>query len=240
MKHPFRSHILPFFTIGAGALGFALRLWLFSAIDEKGLLPAKHPAGVLLFILSAVVLGVLFLATRQIEPRNINKKGLLYSKLGAYFLGCIGLVCNSLTGISGSTSKLAMPAMILGIIGGLTMLCMAVLEFRSKRIPYWLSVIFTVSLMVQTVAQCQVWGAEPQLQVYFFPLMASVFLILSAYHKTARLARKGKRASLAFFSQSAAFFCCLSFNSTHGIYYLGMFLWAALQLASCLPRKKEA
>ena len=64
MKHPFRSHILPFFTVGAGGLGFALRLWLYAGIDEKGLLPVGHPADYLLFLLSALTIGILFLATR--------------------------------------------------------------------------------------------------------------------------------------------------------------------------------
>ena len=42
MKHPFRSHILPFFTMGAGGLGLVLRLYLFSNMDENKLLPAGH------------------------------------------------------------------------------------------------------------------------------------------------------------------------------------------------------
>ena len=67
MKHPFRSHILPLFTMGAGGLGFALRLWLFSATDEKGLLPAGHWADAALYLLTALVLGILFLATRQLS-----------------------------------------------------------------------------------------------------------------------------------------------------------------------------
>ena len=74
MKHPFRSHILPFFTVGAGGLGFALRLWLYAGIDEKGLLPVGHPADYLLFLLSALTIGILFLATRKLEPRKINRE----------------------------------------------------------------------------------------------------------------------------------------------------------------------
>ena len=47
MKHPFHCNILPYFTMGAGGLGLALRLWLFSAVDEKGLLPKDLKRGVL-------------------------------------------------------------------------------------------------------------------------------------------------------------------------------------------------
>ena len=84
MKHPFRSHILPFFTMGAGGLGFALRLWLFSATDEKGLLPAGHFADSALFILTALTLGILFLATRELKPRRISKSAASLSSAIAY------------------------------------------------------------------------------------------------------------------------------------------------------------
>ena len=240
MKHPFRFHILPVFTLGAGGLGFALRLWLFSATDEKGLLPAGHIAGTLLFLLSAIILGILFLATRKPEARPINKTALRRCHLAAGLLGFIGLVFNALSNILGSTSKLAIPAVVLSIAGAAAMLWMGILGFRGKKIPYPLNAVLTVALMVETVAQCQVWGAEPQLQVYFFPLMASVFLVLAAYQKTALLAGEGKRTLLAFFSQAAAFFCCLSFNSVHAVFYVGLFFWAAMQVCIPLPRKKEA
>ena len=73
MKHPFRSRILPHFTLGAGLLGLALRIWLFSDIDGKGLLPAGHPADSALYILTALTLGILYLATRELTSRKISK-----------------------------------------------------------------------------------------------------------------------------------------------------------------------
>ena len=68
MKHPFRCRILPIFTIGAGGLGFALRLWLYAGIDAKGLLPAGHPADYALFLLSAITVGILFLLPGSSGP----------------------------------------------------------------------------------------------------------------------------------------------------------------------------
>ena len=74
MKHPFHSRILPLFPIAAGAVGLALRVWLFSATDDKGLLPVGHPANYALYLLTAVTLGILFLATRELHPRRINRE----------------------------------------------------------------------------------------------------------------------------------------------------------------------
>ncbi len=240
MKHPFRSHILPFFTLGAGGLGFALRLWLFSGLDEKGLLPAKHPANALLFLFSALVLGILFLATHNLEFRSVNRKVLRPVNAIACVLGGLGLILSAKVSMGSNTSSLTVPALVLNLAGGLILFFMAFLKFSGKKLPYWLPAALTVVLMVTTITQCQVWGAEPQLHAYFFPLMASVFLILTAYQETAVLVRKSNRSLLAFFSQSAAFFCCLSFNSFHKYFYMSLFLWATLQIYACLPRRKEA
>ena len=130
MKHPFRCQILPYFTMGAGGIGLALRLWLFSAVDEKGLLPAKHPAGSALFLLSALVLGILFLATRQPEVRPFRKNSLRLLNTAAYVLGGIGLILNAAVVLPASSAKLALPAMGLCLFGGLVMLFMAFLTFR--------------------------------------------------------------------------------------------------------------
>lgn len=240
MKHPFKSHILPFFPMGAGGLGFALRLWLFSTIDEKGLLPAGHWADTILYILTALVFGILLLATKDLQPRQIRKSFLRLSGAGAYLLGGLGLLAGGLTSLASGNARLATLATIASVLGCLSMLYMAFLKFKRKRLPYWLPAILTVVLMLCTVAQCQVWGAEPQLQVYFFPLMASIFLILSAYHKTKWAARQGKPELLAFFSQGAVFLCCLSLNSSQWPFYFGMLLWAAVQLYPCIRMKKEA
>lgn len=240
MKHPFRSNILPLFTMGAGGLGFALRIWLFSAVDEKGLLPKGHPADYALYILTALVLGILFLATRELQPRRISRKFVRMSGVCAYAFGGLGLILTAVLQLSGSSARLAGIAMVSCIVGGLIMFFMAVLKFNRKRLPYWLPAILTVVLMLDTVAQCQVWGAVPQLQEYFFPLLASVFLILCAYYKTTYAAKKGDTKLLAFFSQGALFFCCLSLNADQWPLYLGMLFWAAVQLYPCILMKKEA
>ena len=239
MKHPFHCHILPLFTMGAGGIGLVLRLWLHAGLDEKGLLPVGHPAAVILFLLTAITLGILFLATRELSPRRVNKNFLRISGTVAYLVAGIGLILSALLNHS-SASRLALVATAATFVGGLVLFYMAVLKYFRKRLPYWAPAILTVVLMLNTVAQCQAWGAIPQLQVYFFPLLASVFLILSAYEKTTLAARKGKPQKLAFFSQCAVFFCCVSLNAAQWPLYFGMLFWAAVQLYPCIFAKKEA
>lgn len=240
MKHPFSAKILPYFTLITGVIGFRLRAWLFSAMDEKRLLPANHPADICLFLLTAVVLGVLFLSTRKPVVRAVSPgKMRSYHIFSAfcYVLGSLGLI---VTALSVSTAKLALVATLASLAGGIAMILMVPLKLLGKQLPYGLPAILTLVLMVNTVAQCQVWGAIPQLSVYFFPLLASVFLILTAYHKTLLTAGKGKPALLAFFSQGALFFCFVSLCSDQWPLYFGMLFWAAAQLYPVIFTKKEA
>lgn len=238
MKYPFQSHILPFFTMGAGGFGLALRIWLFSAIDEKGLLPSGHPAEYALYILTALALGILYLSTRELKPTH-GKAPHLFSAC-AYAAGGLGLILSAVPNLAGSTARLAHVAMAASLVGGLAMLYMAGLKYFHKRLPYPLPAALTVVLMLNTVAQCQVWGAEPQLQVYCFPLLAYIFLILSAYYKTAFTVKQKDAKLLAFFSQGALFFCCLSLNTAQWPFFFGMLCWAAAQLIPCTCTKKEA
>ena len=237
MKHSFPRTLLPCFPFFAGALGFALRLWLFSATDEKGLLPASHFADSALYILTAVTLAVVFLASRN--PGCANKTPGISAAIGSLFAGA-ALLATALMESAIGTVRLAAVASWSSLVGALAMFIAAFLHSFRKKVPYYLNAVLTVALLLVTVAQGQVWGAVPQLQVYFFPLLASVFLILSAYQATACSASQGKPMLLIFFSQSALFLCCLSLNAAQWPLYLGMLIWAAVQPYSCISTPKEA
>lgn len=239
MKHPFRSHILPYFTMGAGGLGLCLRLWLFSAVDEKGLLPQKHPAEMLLFVLTGITLLILFLATRKLQPSRLPRKTVRISAAASHVIGGLGLILAAVTDFSAGVVSLGKVAMIACFVGGLALFFSAFLIACKKKPPYWLYAIVTGVLMLDAVAQCQVWGAVPQLQEYFFPLLATIFSILTAYYATALAARMGNRQHLAFFSQGALFFCCLSLNTNQWPMYLGLLFWTGVQLFPSLPSEKE-
>ena len=232
MKHPFRFSILPYFTLGAGGIGLILRLWLFSATDAKGLLPASHPADTLLYILSALVLAVLFLACREPGTAPFRRR---FRQIGETAGNLIASVCLILYGFLGHGILLSAIACL---IGGIALLFSAFLAWKRKSLPYWVIAVLTVALMVITVTKCRAWGAIPQLQHYIFPLLACVFLILTAYHRTTLAAKQGKRRHLAFFSQGALFFCLLCLNSDP-ILCFGMACWAAAQLFPCYHTKKE-
>lgn len=239
MKSPFRSHILPLVPVLSGILGLLLRIWLFLLTDEKGLLPAGHFADRALFLLSAAVIAVIFLATRDLTPRQLQKHTIRSYNVPAYIAGGLGFILNALLVLLKSSVRLALTATAASVLGGIVMFCVAYLYKANKRFSYLLPAAITVAFMLDAVAQCQVWGSLPQIQEYFFPLMASVFLVLTAYERTMFSARKPRPKRLAFCSQCAVYFCIVSLHSSQWILYLGMVFWAAAQIYPCTVIKKK-
>lgn len=240
MKHPFRFSILPFLAMGAGGLGLCLRFWLFSATDEKGLLPAAHPALPMLYILTALTLGILFLATEKRDYAPFSPQLLVWWDGLGNLLGGICLILPVVTGLNIGKTTMVLLCSASCILGSVALILTGIWAMRKQRPPYWYFVLVTVAFMLVTVARCRAWGAEPQVQVYFFPLMAAIFAILTAYYRTVCAAGQNKLRLLAFFSQGCLFFSCLSLNDPYWPMHLGLLCWASAQLIPCYRRKRVA
>lgn len=249
MKNLFRPNILPWFTLGAGALGLTLRVWLYANIDEKGLLPVRHPADVLICILTALVFVVLFLSVRQLRP--MAKYSRLFPAGAGRAIGCgagaAGIVCGLICSTFSGYDLIGILTMICGVAAAASLVFIGFQRLRGIRPSFLLHAALTVFLMLYTVCQCRAWGSEPQVQEYFFQLLACIFLMLTSYYLSVLDTRKAGRQWLVFFNQSALFCCCLCLNSAHRLFYLGMAVWLALDLCSvevksapAIPPQQEA
>ncbi len=239
MKKILNPKILPWFTMGAGGLGLVLRSWFYAGIDEKGLLPAKHPSLPMAFILFALVLAVAFLCARQLRP--IHKYTRLFPAGLSRAIGCFAGGAGALyAGIYFlRTGGLGIITLILGIAAAGSLVYLGILRKKGSRPPFLLHTLLTVFLMLFTVCNCRIWGSESQIQSYIFPLFACVFLMLTAYHKTVLDVRKGSRLWLVFFSQAALFCCCLSLVGKNRFFYLTMIIYLALDLCTVNKGKPE-
>ncbi len=233
MKKFLNPKILPWFTMGAGGLGLVQQLWFRSGIDEKGLLPASHPALPLTYILLALVLAVVFLCARQLPP--IAKYSRLFPVGIGRAVGCVVAAAGVLYAglfflkISGGLGIITFAA---GLAAAAAMAFLAFLRLKGGRPAVALHTLLTVFFMLFTVCNCRIWGSEPQVQAYLFPLLACVFLMLTGYHNTVLDVQKGSRIWLVFCNQAALFFCCLSLVGSNRIFYLAMIVYLALDLCS--------
>lgn len=240
MKTASSPRLFPFLTLGAGGIGFALYRWLLTGgMDEKGLLVSGYPAGTLLFILTALVLAALFFLLKSLPP--VSKYRHLFPPSYLNALGCVfgaaALIYAAVTeGLSGTDifSRLLLPV---GIAGGIALLCMAYFRSKGLRPSFYLTCIPVVYMILHLITLCRICGTEPQLLLFFFPLMACVFLLLTFYQHCALVIHSGSRWQFLFYNQAALFFCCLSLGTQAWRFFLGMLLWTAADMCSLRHRQ---
>ena len=227
MNFKIRPTILPWFSLAAGVTGLGLQIWLYSLADTSGLLPANHISSTLLCILTALVLGVLFLCGRSVSADGSYTDTFSASRLGGIgnLIAAIGIALFCIRSLSEGTGTLSRVTMLAGLAACVCFVLQAVSRFSGRRVNFYLCCIYLVYFLLQTVSQCRIWGSQPQVATYGFQLMASVFLMLTAYHRCALSIDRGNYRWFLFISQAALFFCCLCLNTENSILYLSMALW---------------
>ena len=239
MKINLKPTILPWFTLGAGGLGLCLQICLFRRMDEQGLLPAKHFAGSLSFVLFALVLVVVFLCSRRLTP--IHSYKLLFPADLPGAIGCAaGAVGFALAAFSQPISNiLAILHLVIGIAAAACVLLAGYCRFTGRYPVFWYSIVITVFFMLHLILRCRQWGAQPQLQFYFFPFLGTVFLLLSAYQRACLDAGRGLRQWYVFFNQSALFCCLLAAAGENKLFFLTMAAWLGTNLCSLRTRPRR-
>lgn len=242
MKHPFHPKRIPWITLTAGVLGFILRAWLLtSGVDSKGLLRANHPANALLFILTAAVLAVLFVCMRHLTGTLPYKK--IFKRSVPAAAGCavaaLGIAITVFSELSRQHDRVTVIACVLGVLAAASLVILAVCRLRSVRPSLLLHGCVTVYLMIHLVSQYRIWSAEPELQEYCFQLLASVFLMLSTYHRATLDAHSGSRRQFVFFNYGALFFSCLAVYSESWLFYFAMAVYCATCQCSLKPVRAE-
>lgn len=228
------SH-LPLITLIAGVLGLILRVWLeLSATDAKGLLITTHPAHILIFILTALALAYTLLCVRPLDA--VKRYADLFPKGKLACFGCIvaaaGILVVSFRDRSLRNDLVTTVCLWLGMAAAVCLVVLAIYRFRNRRPPCWFHMLVTLYFMAHLVCQYRMWSSETQLQVYFFPLLASVLLMLTAYHASVLDTKIHGRRWFVFCNQSALFFCLVSVSSEIGLFYLLMALWLITGLCS--------
>ena len=229
MKKLTNPTFLPTFTLTAGIIGLALRVWLFfGGMDKKGLIIDSHPANILTFVLTALVLAVIFVSIRPLNA--VDRYQQLFPSARFPASGCIvaavGIIWVSFRDMSQRLDTITIVSLILGLLAVISLLMLAYCRFNRARPLCYYHAVITVYLMLHLISQYRLWSGEPQLQIYFFPLLSSVFLMLSAYHSAVLDARKSGRRWFVLCNQGALFCCCLSLWGDNWPFYLAMGIWS--------------
>lgn len=239
MRFPFNPRLLPRLSLLLGGFGLALRIWLLaSGVDNKGLISTGHIANILSFVLTAVFLLLLGAAIQPLTAADKYAKLFPASPRRALgvVLGGVGILYSGIFMQLPLNNVLSVILLLLALVAAAAMAGIALCRIRGLRPNFLLSSAITVFMMLHTIAACQDWNSLSQIEKYFFPLMACVFLLLTCYQHSLLNLQRGSRRQYVFYSQAALFFCLLSATS-HTVFYLCMAGWLALDICSLkLPR----
>lgn len=240
MNHSSQRKLFPWITILAGLIGFGLRSWLFSSVDSKGLLPTNHIAGILTFILFALTLGVCFIQLKGVATTATYDRLFPASPVAAagILLGGVGFGLSAFTVEAAGLFRFLVP--IFGVLTAGAMTVAAYCRLKGLRPNCLLHCVAAIYLVLRIMVCCRAWGSEPQVQLYFFQLMACLFLLMACYYRAELdIHPKGYR-QYAFFSQAALFCCCLCLQDTDRLFYLSAAVFMAADFCLLPPAGKYA
>ena len=237
--HP--KGMLPFAAC-AGFIGFVLRLWLFATgTDQKGLLKAAHPGNAMTLILTAMVLAVLLLWLR-LPLKKIGHKRLFPRSLPAA-VGCwiaaAGILITDIHELTGQFDRFSLLSGLCSVAAVAALVFLGLNRLHGHRSHPALHGGISMYLMIHLISQYRFWSAETQLQVFFFQLLASVFLMLATYHRATVDAGFGKLPVYLFFRYGGIFLCCLAAYGQLPLFYLTTGIWLATTDCRPIPGEKS-
>ncbi len=243
MKNIFSPKNLPWAVLAASGIGLLLRIWLLIAgTDEKGFLMSGHPADILLWILTAATIAMVLLCTRRLQQAAKYQFNFPQSMTGAIgcALGAAGIAIVSVAELLSYDDTLALVSAIMGLLGAGALGYLGYCRQKGLHPSVLCHTVISLFLMLRLINQYRHWSSDPQLQDYCFQLLATVCLMLAAYHRATFDANAGNRRPHAFFHLCAVYFCCLSLAGTDGIaFYLGTGIWMLTDLCSLIPMPEQ-
>ena len=239
MKQVSKTGLYSFLTMLLGLIGLILRIWLFSSVDSKGLLPAAHIADILSYVLLGIVLMVYCFGAKSISPECAYEDQFPASKIAAIGTGISALGFGASPFLLENANIFQNISMGLGVLAGLCLLYTAYCRLKGLR-PHFLShSAVCVFFIFWIMTCCRNWGSETQLQLYFFPLLACLFLLLATYSRAHMDINPNGHRKYFFFSQCALFCCFLSLPNENGLFYLSAIVWLTADYCILPPKEKH-
>lgn len=226
MKKLLKNEWIQALTLVLGLSGaFAHRRMMSTGLDDKGLLIPGNPVTAALWVLCLGYLSLaLVISLAQTESGAFRAHFPPCKLRGTLSVsGGLLMILYGVTLLLGSQPVVGVLAVAAGISMAFTGLC----RFRCKHPNPMFHCCVCVFFIVRLVLSFRNWSADPQLQDYVLPLLASLSLMLFAYHRASSDANQMTPKRTAFFSLCAAFFCLASLaDASMRLMHLGAGLWA--------------
>ena len=234
MKFDLKLNQLPIFTLICGGIGVLLRFWHYAAgLDESGLLRSSHPAGILVLILSAAVIGIVLWKCWDFKnPAKYSRQYPTSSAGGVgAFVCAAGILLTSMAELVRRETVLSLLAGLLGIAAAIALAFTGLCRLKGLR-PHWgFHTLVCLCFALRLISRYQTWSSDPQLFDYCFQLLATIAAMLFSYHRAALDFKAGKRRRLVIFGLLGGYFCCLSLIAYDApLLYAGLAAWMLTNL----------
>ena len=231
MKRRFNSIFLILFSFLSGILGLGLHLWQnAAAVDKSGLLISEHLSTALLLSLTAFVLILLYYFATGI-PQDVRYSNLTQTKKYT-LIGCLcaaaGAAATAIFGDFSASFRVAC------IIGTVLLLVQSYVQ-NDKSLRFWISCGIAVFLLFLPLSQYPIWCIETQMQNYAYSLLATLSILLAAYHRAESEFGVLHSRRLVFFHCTAIYFGIVCAATELGFLTAGMAFWCACDLLRLQP-----
>lgn len=238
MKWNLQPKFLPFLIAGMGAMACALQWGLYAVgVDEKNLVTAWHPFGVMLWILTAAAALLVVLAVWKLGGSRKYSKNFPASIAAA--LGNLALAAGiALTVVFAwqANSTMEWARNVVGLLAAVGLILVGVSRLRGKRPVFLFYGLLCICFALHMVSQYRQWSSNPQLQDYVFTMLGCALMMLFAYQHTAFAVGMGSRRLHLGMGLLAAYCCLVAMaNTEYPFLYAGGCLWALTNLCSLTP-----
>lgn len=210
MKQFPKTELMSVVSVVFGIVGLVMQNWLCKSADFQGLLiPGHFATGLSIVLLLVVAAGNLLILE---DVKTGGEYARLFPKSIAAavgsFIGAAGILFSAFSFVGNGILPLLVTG--LGILSAIALGYAGYCRLVGKPSSSLLFAAMAVFLIFRTLASCQVWTAEVQVQTFLFPLLAHLSLLLATYYRAALGADLKNCRQYMFFRQIAAFCCLLS------------------------------
>lgn len=230
-----RPDRLKLVMLGGGLAGLGLyRLLYATGVDGRGLLKSGHPAWILLCLLS-ILAGALALGnTLRIKGtggRPVHSAPAAAACAAAALAAGATVFSNLHNGFLffAVPAVLAVPAFVI----------VAVCRLQGRRPNFLLHVVICIYFALELLKLYQTSSVDPQIQDYFFQMLACIALTVTGYQLASFDLGRGQRRWLCLAALSAVYLCLVSLGSASAGFYLTGAAWAFTAIPTPRHRRKQ-